>query len=369
MEWPESAFGEKTREIDPAVKQYLTRKALFLAAVLGGLILFVFFLFVTLPSPEQILTGQRSDKATTQAIVKDLGLDQPKWKQFVWYLNDLSPLALYQATSPKIVKSGSLELLNLNEYVLVLKWPYLRESFQSRRPVNEMISSAFTGTLVLAVAALAIALVLGVPLGVWASRHQGSFADNAIVGLSTIGISVPSFFSAMIIAWLFGFVWKSFTGLSMTGSLWEIDPLGEGRRLAWQNLILPAIALGVRPLSVFVQLTRNSMVDVLRMDYVRTARAKGLREKTVIWKHAFPNAINPLITSVGGWFSSLLAGAFFTEYIFNWKGLGKITIEALQQSDLPVIMGTVLFTACLFFVVNIATDLLYIWIDPRLKYE
>jgi peptide/nickel transport system permease protein len=111
------------------------------------------------------------------------------------------------------------------------------------------------------------------------------------------------------------------------------------------------------------------MVDILRLDYIRTARAKGLSERAVVWKHALPNAMNPLITSVGGWLSSLLAGAFFTEYIFNWKGLGKITIDALQQSDLPVIMGTVLFTACLFFIVNIFTEALYIWIDPRLRHE
>jgi peptide/nickel transport system permease protein len=351
------------------MRQFLARKALFLIAVLGGLILFIFILFVTLPSPEQVLSGQRSDKATTEAIVRDLGLDQPKWKQFLWYINDLSPLSFYEENSKKIMLAGGLNIVKTKDVIVKLKWPYLRASFRTKQPVSQIIASAFTGTLVLAIAALFLALLIGVPLGVWAARKQGSVLDNGIVGLSTIGISVPSFFSAMLIAWLFGFVWKSYTGLSMTGSLWEIDPLGEGRTLAWKNLILPAIALGIRPLAVFVQLTRNTMVDVLHMDFVRTARAKGMAESRVVWKHAFPNAMNPLITSVGGWFSSLLAGAFFTEYIFNWKGLGKVTIEALQQSDLPVIMGTVLFTACLFFVVNIITEMLYFWIDPRLRYE
>lgn len=351
------------------MRRYFARKALFLLAVLGGLILFIFVMFITLPSPEQILTGQRSDKATTEAIIKDLGLDQPKWKQLVWYVNDLSPVSLYQKSSGKVQATGGVSVVDFGNTVLKIKWPYLRNSFQSKQPVAKILGSAFAGTAILAIAALLLSLIIGVPLGIFASRRQGSFLDNAVVGLSTLGISVPSFFSAMIVAWLFGFVWKQYTGLSMTGSLWEIDTLGEGRRLAWKNLILPAVALGIRPLSVFVQLTRNTMVDVLHMDYVRTARAKGLSEKKVIWKHAFPNAMNPLITSVGGWFSSLLAGAFFTEYIFNWKGLGKITIEALQQSDLPVIMGTVLFTACLFFIINIFTDLLYIWIDPRLKHE
>jgi peptide/nickel transport system permease protein len=132
---------------------------------------------------------------------------------------------------------------------------------------------------------------------------------------------------------------------------------------------LPALALGIRPLAVFIQLTRNTMVEILQLDFIRTARAKGISESVVIWRHAFPNALNPLITSIGGWFSSLLAGSFFTEYIFQWKGLGKVTIEALQQSDLPVVMGAVLFTACVFFVIHTFTELLYVWIDPRMNHE
>lgn len=231
------------------------------------------------------------------------------------------------------------------------------------------MASAFVGTLILAFAAIVIALLIGIPLGVYAAVRQGSSTDTAIVAFSTIGISVPSFFSALLFAWLFGFVLKEYTGLSMVGSLWEVDDLGEGRVIAWKNLILPAFSLGIRPLSVFIQLTRNTMVDVLSQDFIRTARAKGLNERTVVWKHAFMNALNPLVTSVGGWLSSLLAGAFFTEYIYNWKGLGKVTIDALQQSDLPVIMGTVLFTACMFFVINIFTELVYFWLDPRIRHE
>lgn len=349
------------------MRKFLARKAVFMLSVLAGLVLFIFVLFVTLPSPEQILTGQRSDKATTAAIVKDLGLDQPKWKQLLWYINDLSPISFYQKKEEKLTAVGGVKIMDLAQTRVLLKWPYLRKSFQTKQPVTGIIRNAFGGTLVLALSSLLFALAIGIPLGVLAATKQGKWLDNGIVGLSTVGISVPSFFSAMVIAWLFGFVWKQYTGLSMTGSLWEIDPLGEGKTLAWKNLILPSLALGIRPLSVFVQLSRNTMVDVMHLDFVRTARAKGLSERQVIWKHAFPNAINPLVTSVGGWFSSLLAGAFFTEYIFNWKGLGKVTIDALQQSDLPVIMGTVLFTACMFIIINIFTEVLYIWIDPRLR--
>ena len=153
----------------------------------------------------------------------------------------------------------------------------------------------------------------------------------------------------------------------MTGSLYELDSLGETLHLRLDHLILPSLALGIRPLAVFVQLTRNTLVEVLAQDYIRLARAKGLRESQVIWKHALPNALNPLVTSIGGWFSSLLAGSFFTDYIFQWKGVGKVSIDALQQSDLPVIMGAVLFTACVFFLMHSLTERLYVWMDPRLR--
>ena len=243
----------------------------------------------------------------------------------------------------------------------------MRRSFQTKRLVSEMLSEAFIGTMILAFAAILIAVVIGIPLGVFAARKEGGFVDKSIVAFSTLGISVPSFFSAMLLSWFFGFVWNKYTGLPMTGSWRELS--ADGSRFIWkpENLILPAFALGFRPVAVFIQLARNNMADTLKLDFIQTAKAKGLSTKKVLWKHAFPNALNPLVTSIGGWFSSLLAGSFFTEYIFQWKGLGKVTIEALQQSDFPVVMGGVLFTACLFFVINTLTEVLYVWIDPRLR--
>jgi peptide/nickel transport system permease protein len=351
------------------MKKFLLRKTGFLIAVIFGLVSLIFFLFMGLPSPEQILTGQRSDKATTEAIIKDLGLDEPLYVQLVYYFNDLSPLSFYHTSSKKLLVLKGKKLFTAGKTACVLKWPWLRSSFQTRQPVSQMIAEAFAGTVVLAFSALLLALLIGIPLGVLAAINQGKPIDHTIVAFSAAGISVPAFFSAMLLAWLFGFVLREYTGLSMTGSLWEIDALGEGKHVAWKNLILPAFALGVRPLAVFIQLTRNSMADILKLDYIRTARAKGLSERRVIWTHAFPNAMNPLVTSIGGWLSSLLAGSFFTEYIFNWRGLGKVAIEALNQSDLPVIMGTVLFTSVIFFFINIFTDLMYFWLDPRLRHE
>jgi peptide/nickel transport system permease protein len=344
------------------------KKSKFLFAVLLGLVLFIFVLFQALPNAEELLTSQRADAKTKQAIVAELGLDQPMHKQAIYYVNDLSLISVYDSTSQKLQYLSGLAL-NHGKWQVWLKLPYLRTSFQSKQPVGGMLFQAFMGTMVLAMAAMLIALMFGIPLGIVAAMQQGKALDHLIVGFSAIGISMPSFFSAMIFSWLFGFVWHEYTHLPMTGSLYEIDELGENRTMVLGNMILPALALGIRPLAVFIQLTRNTMVEMLAQDFVRTARSKGLSKWQATVKHALPNAMNPLITSVGGWFSSLLAGSFFTEYIFQWRGLGKVTIEALQQSDFPVVMGAVLFTACVFFILHTITELLYVWIDPRVRYE
>jgi peptide/nickel transport system permease protein len=154
----------------------------------------------------------------------------------------------------------------------------------------------------------------------------------------------------------------------MTGSLFYTDPF-VGKQLAIKNIILPALTLGIRPLAIITQLTRSAMLDVLEQDYIRTAYAKGLKKTRVIWKHALRNALNPVVTAITGWFAELLAGAFFVEYIFGWKGIGKVTVDALEKLDFPVVMGSVLITASFFVIVNILADLLYGWIDPRVKMQ
>ena len=346
----------------------IAKKIAFLFSVLLGLVLFIFVLFQAMPNAEEMLTSQRADAKTKAAIVAELGLDEPLSKQALYYINDLSPLSFYDSSSKKLSLLTGFGL-SKGKTQCWIKLPYLRTSFQSKQPVGGMLFQAFIGTMVLAIAAMLLALAIGISLGVWAAMRQGKWVDHIIVGSSAIGISMPSFFSAMLFSWLFGFVWHEYTHLPMTGSLWEIDELGENRLLMWSNMVLPALALGIRPLAVFIQLTRNTMVEMLAQDFVRSAKAKGLSTWQATWKHALPNALNPLITSVGGWFSSLLAGSFFTEYIFQWRGLGKVTIEALQQSDFPVVMGAVLFTACVFFILHTITELLFVWIDPRVRYE
>jgi len=152
----------------------------------------------------------------------------------------------------------------------------------------------------------------------------------------------------------------------MTGSLFDTDPFA-GRQLQLQNLILPAITLGIRPLAIITQLTRGSLLDVMDQDYIRTAHAKGLSKRNVIWKHALRNALNPVITAITGWFAELLAGAFFVEYIFGWKGIGKVTVDALEKLDFPIVMGSVLITSFFFIVINILADWLYGVVDPRVS--
>ena len=155
----------------------------------------------------------------------------------------------------------------------------------------------------------------------------------------------------------------------MTGSLYEIDDYGISRTVQFKNIILPAITLGIRPLAVIIQLSRNSLLEVLSMDYIRTAKAKGLNKFIIVFKHALRNSLNPVITAVSGWFASLLAGAVFVEYIFAWNGLGKEIVDALNNMDLPVVMGSVIFISLIFVIINILVDLIYAWIDPRVRIE
>ncbi|WP_139925351.1 ABC transporter permease [Hymenobacter sp. DG01] len=336
--------------------------------VLVGVALTVFFLFQVLPGdPVALLAGQRSDAATRAAIAADLGLDQPLPGQLLGYLNDVSPVGVHPRDSAGVAKYGGVQVLPLGaEQSLVLKTPYLRRSFQSNKEVLSILLDHFTGTLWLALAAMLLAAVLGIGLGVVAALKPHSWLDRALVSTSVLGISVPSFVAAILIAMTFGFYWSSWTGLNLTGQLYETDPF-SGRHLVLKNLLLPAFALGIRPLAVIVQLTRSSMLDVMSQDYIRTARAKGLSGYRTVVGHALKNALNPVITAVSGWLASLMAGAFFIEYIFNWKGLGTVTLRAVENLDFPVVMGATIFIAALFVLVNIVVDVLYAVLDPRVK--
>ncbi|MCC7029287.1 MAG: ABC transporter permease, partial [Chitinophagaceae bacterium] len=200
-----------------------------------------------------------------------------------------------------------------------------------------------------------------------AALRQNTWLDTSAIFTSVLGISAPSFFAGILIAYFFGFLLKDYTGLSIVSPMWDYDPF-TGKHLVLKSLILPVLTLSIRPLAIITQITRSSMLDVLNQDFIRTAYAKGLSKKRVIWKHALRNALNPVVTSISGWFAELLAGSFFIEYIFGWKGIGKITVDALNKFDFPVVMGAVLFTALIFIFINILVDLVYRLIDPRIRH-
>jgi len=330
--------------------------------VLFSIASLVFLLFsFSFPDPEQMVVGERTDQQTKDAIKKELGLDKSKSAQYVAYINDLSPIGWVDKN-----QASTIPIFSSDQRVFALKFPYLRRSFQNGQPVTALLRDALPGTLALALSSIIMAAFLGIIAGIFSALFYNKWPDRILLALTTAGISVPSFFSAIVFAWLFGYVLYDYTHLPMTGSLFDYDPF-NGRTLALKNLLLPTLALGIRPLSVVTQLTRNSLKEELSKDYIRTAYAKGLSNRRVIYKHALRNAINPVVTSLSGWFASLLAGAFFVEYIFNWKGLGKVTIEALEKSDLPVVMGSVLFVAVLFVSINMMVDGLYRLIDPRIQ--
>jgi peptide/nickel transport system permease protein len=345
--------------------QNFLKQAAYSISILLGVVALVFIMFQGFGDPARMIVGQTGDKKTMDNIRKDLYLDQSKWKQFVLYLNDVSPICLHSKEDIKGKKLKGLFIGGNTKFGI--KIPYLRKSYQTKKNVGTMLMEALPGTLLLAFAAMLFATFFGVLLGVLAAVKKGTWIDTSAVFSSIIGISAPSFFMGILVAYFFGVVLHSYTGLNLTGSWFDIDEVTGEKYITIKNLILPAFTLGIRPLAIITQLTRSAMLDVLNQDYIRTAYAKGLTKRQVIFKHGLRNALNPVITAITGWFAELLAGAFFIEYIFGWKGIGKITVDALEKLDYPVVMGAVLFSACIFITINMLADLLYKMVDPRIK--
>ncbi len=346
--------------------KFIIKKSLYGLLVLVGVVVLVFFLFQGFGDPSRLVMGQSGDSTTQANIKKELYLDQPKWKQFVFYLNDVSPICFHSKTEIEKKKLQGLFIGGSTKFGI--KVPYLRTSYQTKRPVWNVLMQALPGTLMLAFAAMFIAILIGIPLGVMAAVKQNTWFDTSAIFSSIVGISAPSFFTGIIMVYIFGFVLSDWTGLHIAGNWFVIDDDGN-KRLTLQNLILPAVTLGIRPLAIITQLTRSAMLDVLDQDYIRTAYAKGLSKRKVIWKHGLRNALNPVITAITGWFAELLAGAFFVEYIFGWQGIGKVTVDALEKLDYPVVMGSVLVAATFFILINILADILYGVVDPRVRVE
>jgi peptide/nickel transport system permease protein len=432
------------------VIRFILRKLGYGLLVLWGVITLVFILFNFKPGdPARMAGGQHVTPEVLQAIQRDLNLDVSPWKHYLLFLNELSPVSIHSLNPDSRIYSDRDKynffglLLAGEQRSIGFKVPYLGRSYQSRKKVSEVLAESIPGTFILATVAIVFALIVGIFLGVVSALKKDSWIDRTILVVSVLGMSGPSFFMAIIISWIGGYVWfeqtnlpafpmamlllgfivfgvknrsaerkdlirgmlksgivflglglgiwifaelfqsifptwnMAFltqkltlpgTGLSMTGSLFTYGIL-DGRQLALQNLILPALTLGIRPLSVVIQLMRNSLLDVMGQDFIRTAYSKGLSTAQVIWRHAIRNALNPVITAVSGWFASMLAGAVFIEFVFGWKGLGLAIFQALTKDDLPIVMGGVLVIAVIFVGLNILVDIIYGWLDPRVRIQ
>ncbi len=355
--------------------QYILKKIIYSILIVWGVVTLVFILFNLIPGdPARMVMGQRTDEASLAAVRRDLGLDKPIFFQYLKYINDLLPVSIHNPKNPKSyiyldenVYKTNVTLKVSKSRSIVLKPPYLRRSYQSGNAVSAIIGKTLPNTFILAITAMIFATIVGIGFGIFAALAKDSWADKALLAFSAFGMSIPSFFAAILFGWLFAFVLGDITGLNLTGNLWEIDDFGEGIKLQIKNLILPAFTLGIRPLAIVTQLSRSSMLETLSQDYIRTAKAKGLTFTKVIWSHALKNSLNPVVSAVSGWFASLMAGVIFIEYIFGWKGLGYIMVNALNSYDVPLVLGSVITISIVFVVVNFFVDIVYSLLDPRIR--
>ena len=301
----------------------LTRLVSALVVVLGVCTL-VFLLIHLVPGdPVEAMLGENAQLADREALRQALGLDRPLGQQYLEYLQRLARLDLGL-------------------------------SFQDRRPVAAILGERLPATLELTLAALALALTLALPLGVLAARHRGSPLDTGAMSLSLVGISIPNFWLGPLLILVFS-LWLGWTPVS-------------GRE-GPASLILPALTLGTGMAAILARMVRGSILEVLGEDYVRTARAKGLSERRILWGHALRNAWLPILTLIGLQLGGLLGGAVITETVFAWPGVGSLLVESIQSRDYPVVQACVLLVSLSYVLVNTLTDLVYSWVDPRIHWR
>jgi ABC-type dipeptide/oligopeptide/nickel transport system permease component len=299
------------------------RLALSIPTLIGVMIVVFLLLYVAPGDPVQDMVGERADAETIARLRKDLHLDEPVLKQFTLYAGG------------------------------VLKGD-LGRSYITQRPIIRDIKERFPKTLLLAGTAMLLASILGITIGVLSARNPGGWFDRLSLGFAYLGISFPVYWVGLILILIFAVTLK-----------W-LPPSGYG---GIKYLILPALALGSRSIAFLARVTRSAMLDVLGGDFVRTARAKGLKERAVVVRHALRNALIPIVTVLGLDFGYYLTGSILTETIFSWPGIGRYVVNAIARRDLPAINGSVLFLSVVFVLVNLLTDLAYAKADPRVAYS
>lgn len=331
---------------------YTIKRLLQLIPVLLGMTFLVFMLIRAIPgNPAQVILGQQATKEAVEALTIKLGLDQPWYTQYFSYLAG-------------IFKGD------------------LGESMRTRLPVADEIWPYLAATLELALFAMIIAIVVGINAGIISAWFQNSFFDYSAMILALVGVSMPIFWLGLMGQWAFAIElqWLPTTGrenvrdpVSAITNLYIIDTLIQGRfDQLWEvlrHLILPGLALATIPMAIIARMTRSSMLEVMRADYIRTARAKGQKMFWVVYKHALKNAIIPVLTIIGLQIGLLLGGAILTETIFAWPGIGRYIYDAINFRDYPVIQSGILVVAFIFVMINLIVDLLYGLIDPRIKYD
>jgi len=331
---------------------YIIKRLLALIPILIGVAVIVFLIVHLIPGdPAQTMLGERATDAQLERLRESMGLNDPLYIQFWRYVKDLL--------------HGDLG-----------------RSIMSNNPVISELKIRFPATLELSFFAMIFSVFVGVPAGIFAAINQNSWFDNLSMMVALIGVSMPIFWLGLMFIWLFAVELGWFppssrisveTVLNPVTNLYVVDSILNGNFTALidvlHHLFLPAVALGTIPMAIIARMTRSSMLAVLRQDFIRTAYAKGLKRKAVIFKHALKNALVPIITVVGLQFGVLLGGAVMTETIFSWPGLGKYLVDAIYARDFPIVQGGILFFAGVFVFVNLIVDLSYATVDPRIQYE
>lgn len=331
---------------------YTVRRILSLIPVLFGMTLVVFAIIHAIPgNPAQVILGQRATAEAIATLTRELGLDRPWYIQYFDYIGQL-----FQGD--------------------------LGTSLRTRGPINVEIWPYLAATFELTLVAMIIAVVVGVNAGIISAWFSKSWFDYVAMVLALVGVSMPIFWLGLMEQWAFSIElgWLPTTGrenvrdpITAITNLYLIDTLLQGRfDQFWtvvQHLILPSLALATIPMAIIARMTRATMLEVMRSDYVRTARAKGLRMFWVVYKHSLKNAIIPVLTVIGLQTGLLLGGAILTETIFGWPGIGRYLYDAIAYRDYPVIQSGILLIAAIFVLINLIVDLLYVFVDPRIKYN
>ncbi|MEP7195423.1 MAG: ABC transporter permease [Saprospiraceae bacterium] len=348
------------------LKFILNRFFIGIISILVVSVIITTIIFLSPVDPARLSFGQRSDEETINLFKKKYYLDQSLPVQIFRFFEDLSPVQYLAKEDLRAKDYSSTSIYENQTHWLILKKPYFRKSFTSGKPVWEIIAEALPGTIVLALCSIIFSAFLGLFLGFVASLKFDTWIDRSIMAFCSLSYAIPSYVSALFIGIILAYFFGDLTGLPLQGSLWDYDDSGD-RKLYLINLVLPVLALGIRPVSMIAQMTRAASLDVIGSDYIRTAKSKGLGTYAIVRKHLLPNCVNPILTTISSWLASLLTGSFFVEYVFNYKGLGLLTINALNQFDIPLITGCCIVTVCIFITINFVTDLLYVYFDPRIK--